>query len=110
MTENKLSKEDCVTLLQDKYRSLIAEGETRYPRRSDFDEKEVVAIKAFLGPWPRALEVADIKPPRSDDKLQQKIEKRIRAKRRRTQEKIRRAESGNAETECTPAISADAKK
>jgi hypothetical protein len=43
----------------------------------------VVAIKAFLGPWPRALEKAGIKAPREDDKLEKNKEKRIRAKRRR---------------------------
>jgi hypothetical protein len=42
-----------------------------------------VAIKAFLGPWPRALEKAGVKPPREDDRVLKNKEKRIRAKRRR---------------------------
>ena len=55
----------------------------RYPQRSDFSEDEVVAIKAFLGPWPRALEAAGVKPPRMEDLGQKNREKRIRAKQRR---------------------------
>ena len=64
MSDRKYSKEDCLVLLNDKYKELRAQGLSRYPRRSDFEVREVVAIKAFLGPWPRALEVANIKPPR----------------------------------------------
>ncbi|MBQ8248752.1 MAG: hypothetical protein IJY93_02560, partial [Clostridia bacterium] len=56
---------------------------SRYPRRSDFSDSETVAIKAFLGPWPRALEAAEIKPIRDDDRKARNLEKRIRAKRRR---------------------------
>lgn len=79
----KLTKEDCLVLLQCKYARLVEEGESRYPQRSDFSEREVVAIKAFLGPWPRALESAGIKPPRADDRKALNREKRIRAKQRR---------------------------
>ena len=57
-------REDCLRLLCEKHRNLAAKGIDRYPKRSDFEEREVVAIKAFLGPWPRALEAAGIKPPR----------------------------------------------
>ncbi len=60
----KLTKSDCIALLQEKYRQLQAQDEKRYPKRSDFTEREVVAIKAFLGPWPRALEAAGVKPPK----------------------------------------------
>ena len=80
MSEEKYRKEDCITLLQNKYRELQASGLSRYPQRSDFEDREVVAIKAFLGPWPRALEAAGIKPPRDDDRAQKNKEKRIRAK------------------------------
>ena len=81
MSEKKYRREDCITLLQNKYGELQASGLSRYPQRSDFEELEVVAIKAFLGPWPRALEAAGIKPPRDDDRAQKNKEKRIRAKR-----------------------------
>ncbi len=68
MAEQKLTRDDALVLLQNKYAELRAAGETRFPRRSDFGAREVVAIKAFLGPWPRALEAAGIKEPRADDR------------------------------------------
>ena len=83
MNAEKLTKEDCLTLLTEAYARLQAAGESRYPKRADFSEREVVAIKAFFGPWPRALEAAGLKPPRDDDRLQKNREKRIRAKQRR---------------------------
>ena len=64
MGDKKYTKEECLYLLSGKYKELQAQGLTRYPQRSDFTEREVVAIKAFLGPWPRALEAAGVKPPR----------------------------------------------
>ncbi len=57
-----MTKEDCITLLQSKRASLLSQGVERYPQRSDFTNEEVVAVKAHLGPWPRALEAAGIKP------------------------------------------------
>ena len=83
MSGRKYNKEDCILLLQAKYSELQAQGLGRYPKRADFEEREVVAIKAFLGPWPRALEIAGIKPPRDDVRAQKSKEKRIRAKRAR---------------------------
>ena len=83
MSECKISKEDAISLLKEKYESILKTGENRFPKRSDFSEKEVVAIKAFLGPWPRALELAGIKEPRDDNKAQKNKEKRILAKRRK---------------------------
>ena len=78
---DKLTKENCIALLQQKHGQL---GGERYPQRSDFSEREVVAIKAHLGPWPRALEAAGIKAPRDDDHAEKIQQKRIRAKRART--------------------------
>ena len=83
MSDKKYKKEDCIILLKNKYQELQSQGTLRYPQRSDFDDREVVAIKAFLGPWPRALEAAGIKPPRDDDRPQRNKEKRIRAKQAR---------------------------
>ena len=79
----KYTKETALILLRNQYAALCAAGEDRYPRRTDFSDKEVCAIKAFFGPWPRALEAAGIKPVRSDDRLARNREKRIRAKRNR---------------------------
>ena len=80
---DKYTKHSVQVLLRNKYDALYTAGENRYPRRSDFSDAEVCAIKAFLGPWPRALESAGIKPPRNDDRLARNREKRIRAKRNR---------------------------
>ncbi len=37
----------------------------RTPQKADFDEVTRSRIKAFLGPWPRALEAAGLKEPRA---------------------------------------------
>ena len=79
----KYTRDDVMHLLQDKQQTLEAMGELRFPKRSDFSEEEVVAIKAFLGPWPRALEAAGLKPMREDDQETTNLQKRILAKRRR---------------------------
>jgi len=46
--------------LQEKFEEL-----QQLPRKDDFDEATRSRIKAFLGPWPRALEAAGLKqaPP-----------------------------------------------
>ena len=36
----------------------------RTPKKEDFDEATRSRIKAFLGPWPRALEAAGLKEKR----------------------------------------------
>ena len=77
------SREECLALIREKYKALQEAGEDRYPCRADFSEGEVVAIKAFFGPWPRALEAAGVKPPRDGDRLEKNRERRIRAKRER---------------------------
>ncbi|MEE0858925.1 MAG: hypothetical protein U0M12_05615 [Acutalibacteraceae bacterium] len=35
----------------------------RVPKKDDFDDATRSRIKAFLGPWPRALEAAELKTP-----------------------------------------------
>ena len=56
------TRETAIALLQAKAHALAESGQNRYPRRADFSEREVIAIKAFLGAWPRALEKAGVKP------------------------------------------------
>ena len=80
MLDNK--KQICVELLASKYAELLANGENRYPKRADFSDAQVCSIKASLGPWPRALEAAGIKPPRDDNAKEKAKEKRIRSRRR----------------------------
>ncbi len=89
----KYTREMSIQLLIQKKDSLSESGDDRLPKRSDFSDEEVCAIKAFLGPWPRALEAAGLKSARNDDRKQLNIEKRIRAKRRRTAAKKNRVEA-----------------
>lgn len=93
MEREKYSEEDAITLLRDMAQTLSERGETRYPRRTDFSAREVEAIKARLGPWPRALEEAGLKPPRSFDRIERNRERRRAAKRRRREAK---EETGDA--------------
>jgi len=80
---SRYTKEICLELLRKKGEALRLQG--RYPKRSDFTEEEVAYIKAFLGPWPRALEAAGLKPKREDDSSEKNREKRIRAKRKKNE-------------------------
>lgn len=58
-----MTKEDkkfwAVELLRQKYKEL-----ERVPYKSDFEEPQRSQIKAYLGPWPRALETAGLKEPK----------------------------------------------
>ena len=49
----------------------------RLPKKDDFDEPTRSRIKAFLGPWPRALEAAGLKQPKvqTEEKEKQKTKK-----------------------------------
>ena len=40
----------------------------RLPTKKDFDNASCSRIKAYLGPWPRALEAAGLKPPRNAER------------------------------------------
>lgn len=44
----------------------------RIPKKDDFDEVSVSRIKAFLGPWPRALEYAGLKEAKPRTKKSKK--------------------------------------
>ena len=56
---NEEKKSWAEELLREKHKEL-----GRLPRKDDFDEPTRSRIKAFLGPWPRALEAAGLKEPR----------------------------------------------
>lgn len=58
MAEDK--NELAIRLLRERSREL-----NRLPKKEDFDEATRSRIKAFLGPWPRALEAAGLKQPKS---------------------------------------------
>ena len=46
-------------LLRNKYQEL-----GKLPTKKDFDSVTISQIKAYLGPWPRALESAGLKTPK----------------------------------------------
>jgi len=66
--KGKFDRNICVELLNMMQQKLNSSGLSRFPQRSDFTDEEVCAIKAFLGPWPRALEKAGLKPVREHKK------------------------------------------
>ncbi len=47
----------------------------RLPKKDDFDEVTRSRIKAFLGPWPRALEAAGLKQAKIFDPKTKKRKK-----------------------------------
>ena len=47
----------------------------RLPHKDDFDEPTRSRIKAFLGPWPRALEAAGLKEPKVNNKKRKRVKK-----------------------------------
>ena len=53
-------KQWAVEQLQNKSKEL-----GRLPKKDDFDAVTMSRIKAFLGPWPRALEASELKEPKS---------------------------------------------
>ena len=84
MTSDK-NKEWAVFVLQSKSKEL-----ERLPKKEDFDDSTRSRIKAFLGPWPRALETAGLKEP---SRKQGAPEKRRRAGKK----KVKSLRRGNAD-------------
>ena len=62
-------KQWAVSMLQEKQKTL-----NRLPQKDDFDEVTRARIKAFLGPWPRALEAAGLKEAKP--RKQRNVQKR----------------------------------
>lgn len=83
LENSKLNKEDCIKLIRERYIDL-----GRLPKKSDFTENQVVMIKSYFGPWPRALESAGVKEKTNSDKAQRLLNKRIRTKIRKREYKI----------------------
>ena len=85
MENRNYTRDDALLLLKSK-----AEELGRLPKRADFAEAELVAIKAFLGPMPRALEAAGPKEPPAMGTLEKK---RIRRERKKAEMKAKKANS-----------------
>ncbi len=107
MADKTFTKSTCIELLQNKSAQLAKSGDARYPRRSDFGESEVAAIKSFLGPWPRALEAAGVKSLRDDSRAKKTKEKRIAAKREKTRRKIANMQNSGSELKQSPPFASD---
>ena len=60
-------------LLKQKFQEL-----GRIPKKDDFDEPTRSRIKAFLGPWPRALEAAGLKEAKQTPEKIKKSKKRYK--------------------------------
>ena len=80
LTKSILQKSDCIDLIREKAAELEKSREHRLPKRSDFSDLEVMMIKSYFGPFPRALEAAGVKQKRQGVE-QKRLEKRIRAQR-----------------------------
>ena len=63
MTQEPMSEKKAWAILQ--LQAKQAEL-ARLPKKDDFDEATRARIKAFLGPWPRALEAAGLKEAKPD--------------------------------------------
>lgn len=100
--KKQYDRESAVRLLVNMRAALLARGENRYPQRDDFSPEQVVAIKAFLGPWPRALEAAGIKPPRDPAFREKQLQKRIAQ--RPPRHTMQTKSSGNRDSRATRVI------
>jgi len=76
MSDEKYEK--AISLLKSKYEEI-----GRLPLKADFDPNTVCFIKQKLGPWSRALEAAELKPPQKITAKEKSRIKRQRAKQRR---------------------------
>lgn len=95
-TKSTLKKSDCIDLIREKAAKLEKSGEHRLPKRSDFSEFEVMMIKSYFGPFPRALEAAGVKQKRQGVE-QKRLEKRIKAKRNKLKYKLAKKMDKEAE-------------
>lgn len=65
----------------------------RTPKKEDFDEVTRCRIKAFLGPWPRALEAAGLKEPRVAKRINECSS--LKKKRKKRSKKLNDKKEGN---------------
>ena len=71
-------------LLTDKFNEL-----GRLPVLADFSDDERLTIKSELGPWPRALEKAGLKPVSEQYLIRKRAQKERRRNRKRKQRRNR---------------------
>ena len=81
ITEEK--KQWAVEQLQKKFKEL-----GRLPKKDDFDVVTLSRIKAFLGPWPRALEAAGLKEAKP-------VAEKKKNKKKKTTDSFQKETNGN---------------
>lgn len=64
----KLKKEDYIKILKEKYNE-----QGRLPKKSDFENCDVVKIKSYFVTWPRALEEAGLIPEKEKGKRKKDV-------------------------------------
>lgn len=64
-------KEDDISWAKEQLQNKFNELQ-RLPKKEDFNEVNRSRIKAFLGPWPRALEAAGLKETKPEEKKKKK--------------------------------------
>lgn len=83
-----LDRANCICLLIS-----ASEKLNRIPKKSDFTEYEVMKIKSFFGPWPRALEAANlIESNTREKKLEKKIKRKIKQREYKLNSKLKQKE------------------
>ena len=58
----------------------------RLPKKGDFDVVTLSRIKAFLGPWPRALEAAELKEKKEAERSKTYHKRKTRKKEKHSNE------------------------
>ena len=81
-----------------------AEEIGRVPYKEDFDEATRSRIKAFLGPWPRALEAAGLKEPRELPPKSSKRKKAATKSKKQTVLAHQRLEKNRAKSDGTKTV------
>lgn len=77
-----MEKEEYLELLRRKANEL-----QRLPKKSDFENSDVVKIKSLFGPWPHALSNAGLIESKEEVRKQKNIERRKRARQKMKEEK-----------------------
>lgn len=76
-------------LLKNKFKEL-----GRMPKKDDFDEATRSRIKAFLGPWPRALEAAGLKQEKPQNNINHKKRSKSRKQKEIALKKLQKSRNG----------------
>lgn len=79
-----------VELLKNKFKEL-----GRTPKKDDFNEATRSRIKAYLGPWPRALEAAGLKTEKPQKNVNIKKKRKSRQQKETALKKLQKLRNGD---------------